>query len=205
LLAGKDEAVIASLRGKLMYRGFNRVIVDVQGVGYDVAVSLPTLETLTENGEIFLHIHTSVRENALELYGFVEQEEKALFELLIGVSGIGPRSALTILSGISPDRFQHAVINGDTRRLTAIPGIGKKSAERMMLELKEKIQKLTFSSDGKQSVGPASVEDDLVSSLVNLGYREKEAVAAAHKVLNGDGNALSLTQAVKLALKELMK
>ena len=130
--------MIASLRGTLVSRGFNRVIVDVQGVGYDVSVSLPTLEMLTENGEVFLHIHTSVRENALELYGFTDQQEKTLFEMLIGVSGIGPRSALTILSGISPERFQHAVIQGDVRRLTAIPGIGKKSAERMLLELKEK-------------------------------------------------------------------
>ena len=196
--------MIASLRGTLVSRGFNRVIVDVQGVGYDVAVSLPTLEMLTENGEVFLHIHTSVRENALELYGFTDQQEKTLFEMLIGVSGIGPRSALTILSGISPERFQHAVIQGDVRRLTAIPGIGKKSAERMLLELKEKIQKISFGNWGSAPI-PGSLEEDLVSSLVNLGYREKDAAAAARKVINGNEQALSLTQAVKMALKQLMK
>ena len=196
--------MIASLRGTLVSRGFNRVIVDVQGVGYDVAVSLPTLEMLTENGEVFLHIHTSVRENALELYGFTDQQEKTLFEMLIGVSGIGPRSALTILSGISPERFQHAVIQGDVRRLTAIPGIGKKSAERMLLELKEKIQKISFGNWGSAPT-PGSLEEDLVSSLVNLGYREKDAAAAARKVINGNEQALSLTQAVKMALKQLMK
>lgn len=197
--------MIASLRGTLAYRGFNRVIVDVRGVGYDVAVSLPTLEALTENGEVFLHIHTAVRENALELYGFSDPQEKALFELLIGVSGIGPKLGLTILSGIAPDRFQQAIINGDARRLTAIPGIGKKSAERIMLELKEKIQKLSLSSNGEAPSTPHSVEDDLVSSLVNLGYKEKDAIAAARKVINGNEKSVSLTQAVKLALKELMK
>ena len=198
--------MIASLRGQVLSRSFNRVIVDVQGVGYDVAVSLPTLESISENAEIFLHIHTALRENALELYGFTGLEEKRLFEMLIGVSGIGPRSALTMLSGISPARFQEAVLKGDIRRLTAIPGIGKKSAERVILELKEKIKKspITTSFPGTQT-GHGSLEEDLVSSLTNLGYKERDARSAAERVLAGNGAGITLMEAVKLALKELMQ
>lgn len=198
--------MIASLRGKILTRGWNRVIVDVQGVGYDVAVSLTTLESLVENGEVFLHIHTALRENALELYGFAEVEEKTLFEMLIGVSGIGPRSALAILSGISAERFKEAVLDSDVKRLTAIPGIGKKSAERIIVELREKVQKMPFSrSAASGNEAPGLLEDDLVSSLVNLGYRDREAKAAASSVMKNLGPAVPLGEAVKQALKELMR
>ena len=198
--------MIAALRGTILSRDTNRVIVDVQGVGYELSISLPTMESLPEEGEVFFHVHTALRENSLELYGFTAVGEKALFELLLGVSGIGPRLALTILSGISPDRFQKAILQNDLRSLTAVSGIGKKSAERIILELKEKIKKISILSiPSSAGTHPASLEEDLVSSLVNLGYRDREATAAAKSVLSDSNGETSLSNALKLALKELMK
>jgi len=197
--------MIAALKGKIICRDTNRVIVDVNGVGYDVAVSVPTMASICDDADVFFHIYTSLRENSLELYGFVGQDEKALFELLLGVSGIGPRLALAILSGMSPARFQQAVLCGDPAKLTVIPGIGRKSAERMILELKEKIKKVKLGSmPGHEATAGTTFEDDLVSSLVNLGYKEQQARAAAHNVLGRNGSA-SLGEAVKSALKELAK
>jgi len=198
--------MIASLRGQVISKGLNRVIIETQGVGYDVAVSITTAETLPQTGEAFLHIHTAMRENALELYGFKTEEEKALFEMLLTVAGIGPRTSMLILSGISPDGFKQAVLEGDLSHLTAIPGIGRKSAERIILELKEKIRRLNPEGVGAREKGGAGVlEDDLASSLVNLGYPERTAVAAARKVIRETEPGMTLSQAVKLALKHLMK
>jgi Holliday junction DNA helicase RuvA len=198
--------MIAALRGTILSRDTNRVIVDVQGVGYEVSVSIPTMESLPDDGEVFFHVHTALRENSLELYGFTAEGEKALFEMLLGVSGIGPRMALTILSGISPDRFQKAILQGDLRSLTAVSGIGRKSAERIILELKEKIKKISICSISEPGTNiPASVEEDLVSSLVNLGYKDREATAAAKTVLSNCSSETSLSRALKLALRELMR
>ncbi len=198
--------MIASLRGRVISRSLNRVIVETQGVGYDVAVSITTAESLSQTDEVFLHIHTALRENALELYGFKTEEEKALFEMLLGVAGIGPRTSMLILSGISPDGFKRAVLEGDLHHLTAIPGIGRKSAERIVLELKDKILRLSPEFGllrGKGTV--TSLEDDLASSLVNLGYPERTALAAARKVIKESEPGLTLSQMVKLALKHSMK
>jgi holliday junction DNA helicase RuvA len=198
--------MIAALRGKVVSRGINNVIVDVQGVGYDVAVSLASLESIPQEGEVFLHVHTSMRENALELYGFVTPEEKALFEMLLKVAGIGPKTSLIVLSGISPDGFMRAVLESDLHKLTSIPGIGKKSAERIVLELKEKIAKMPAggpSAPGKQD--GETLEQDIVSSLLNLGYKERVAEMVAHKVAKEAGPGTSLSTAIKTALKELMK
>lgn len=198
--------MIASLRGKIAFKGLNRIIVDVHGVGYEVAVSLSTMEALPQDAEAFLNIYTALRENALELYGFVTQEEKALFEMLLTVAGIGPRISLNILSGTSPDGFRRAVLEGDLHRLTSIPGIGKKSAERILLELKEKIHKMPMFGDSiSDKLAPPSLRDDLVSSLTNLGYKERMAETVAKKVLEDSGPEMSLSYAVKTALKELMK
>jgi Holliday junction DNA helicase RuvA len=198
--------MIASLRGKIAFKGLNRIIVDVNGVGYEVAVSLSTLEALPQDAEAFLNIHTALRENALELYGFGTQEEKTLFEMLLTVAGIGPRISLNILSGISPEGFRRAVLEGDLHRLTSIPGIGKKSAERIVLELKEKIHKMPVCGDAASGKPTASsLRDDLVSSLTNLGYKERMAETVAKKVLEDAGPDMSLPHAVKTALKELMK
>lgn len=197
--------MIACLRGKIISRGINRVIVDVQGVGYDVFVSLVTLESLPRDGEAFLHIHTALRENSLELYGFASPEEKVLFEMLIGVSGIGPKTSMNILSGIPPNDFRVAVLGNDTQKLSSLPGIGKKSAQRIILELKEKINK-------SQMLGPISemtgmktdIRTDLVSSLVNLGYKEKIAESMAADILKPNGSDIDLESALKLALKKLV-
>jgi len=198
--------MIACLRGTILHRGVNRVVVDVQGVGYDVAVSLATLESLPANGEVFLHTHTALRENALELYGFHTEEEKRLFEMLITVNGIGPRTSLLILSGISPEGFRKAVIEGDVTRLTTVPGIGKKSAERLVLELREKIKKSGMASaPASDRTSGAALEQDLISSLVNLGYKDKIAATAAKKVLDGNRPDLQLADALRQALKDLMK
>lgn len=198
--------MIASLRGKIISRGIDRIILEAQGVGYDVAVSVSTVATLPQTEEVFLHIHTALRENALELYGFMTQEEKALFEMLITVAGIGPRTSLLIMSGMPPDGLRRAIMEGDSHRLTTIPGIGKKSAERIILELKEKMLKLvTTDSSLKGQTASESLENDLISSLTYLGYPERTAVAAARKVLDGGRSDLQLSQAVKMALKELMK
>ncbi|MCX5862497.1 MAG: Holliday junction branch migration protein RuvA [Desulfomonile sp.] len=198
--------MIASLRGQILSRNVNRLIVDVRGVGYEVAVSLYTMESLPQDGEVFLHIYTALRENSLELYGFSNQDEKCLFEMLLTVVGIGPRTSLNILSGISPAGFRDAVLNGDVHKLTLLPGIGKKSAERMLVELKEKVRKIApLKPYSRGDAIRSSLEEDLISSLVNLGYKDRVAAEAARKVLKSATPDLEPAQAVKLALKELMK
>jgi len=198
--------MIAALRGKVLFKGVNRLVLDVQGVGYDVAVTLSALDSLHDNGDVFLHVHTALRENNLELYGFVDRAEKALFELLLTVNGIGPRTALTILSGISPVGFQKAILEGDVHTLTSIPGVGRKSAERMVLELKEKVSKMGLpGASAPERSTAAALNDDLISSLVNLGYKERIATDVAKRVLHGVPPDVTLTQTVRMALKELIK
>jgi Holliday junction DNA helicase RuvA len=197
--------MIACLRGKIISRGINRVIVDVNGVGYDVSVSLVTLESLSLEGEAFLHVYTALRENSLELYGFSSTEEKMLFEMLLGVSGIGPKTSLTILSGIPPDAFRLAVLGSDIQKLSSIPGIGKKSAERIVLELKEKLKKSRIFSSMSPTEKPIDdVQSDLVSSLLNLGYKEKIAESIADRIIKDSGSDIDLESALKLALKKLV-
>ncbi len=205
IIAGsKTSVMIACLRGKVLYKSLNRVIIDVQGVGYDVAVSLTSLEHLRHEEEAFLYVYTCLRENALELFGFVTPEEKSLFEMLIGVSGVGPKTSLGILSGITPEEFRHAILSGDLHKLTSLPGIGKKSAERIVLELREKIRKISPSEqpgNGKRPI--CNLERDLISSLMNLGYRERNAESAAKKVLQTASSDIKLPEAIKTALKVL--
>jgi len=171
--------MIAHLRGKLLAKHPNQAIVETGGVGYDVTISVPTVTDLPGNGgDVALHIHTHVREDVIALYGFLRSSEKRLFEKLITVSGIGPKLAITILSGMAADEMVNAIRGNDIARLTRIPGIGKKTAERMVLELRDK---LTVEKAGE--VAPVSalsaVEEDVVSALVNLGYQR----AAAEKAL----------------------
>jgi holliday junction DNA helicase RuvA len=198
--------MIASLRGKIIHRRINRVIVEVAGVGYEAWVSLSTLEKLPDQGEVFLHIYTSVRENSLELFGFASQQEKNIFEMLLTVAGIGPKSALTVLSGVSPEVFRRAVLDSDTKRLTTIPGIGKKSAERIVVELREKIKRLEPEAGTGESIdAETSLEYDLVSSLMNLGYKERVAQETSRMILKQAGPGIQPAAAIKMALKELMK
>lgn len=171
--------MIAHLRGKLISKHPNQAIVEAGGVGYDVAISIPTYTELPGAGaDVALFIHTHVREDALALYGFLRSEEKKLFEKLVGVSGIGPKLAITILSGMPVGEMVGAIRGGDHARLTKIPGIGRKTAERMVLELRDKLDDF-----GAAPTAPAlgGVEEDVVSALVNLGYQR----AAAEKALDG--------------------
>src|ERR1700752_4685266 len=171
--------MIAHLRGKLLAKHPNQAIVEAAGVGYDVTISVPTFSDLPESGsEVALHVHTHVREDTLALYGFLRSSEKLLFEKLITVSGIGPKLAITILSGMAADEMVGAIRGNDVARLTRIPGIGKKTAERMVLELRDKLPAGTGAAE--VSVMAANpVEEDVVSALVNLGYQR----AAAEKAL----------------------
>jgi Holliday junction DNA helicase RuvA len=183
--------MIAHLRGKLLAKHPNQAIVDTGGVGYDVTISVPTFSDLPGiGGEVTLHIHTHVREDAIALYGFLRSAEKSLFEKLITVSGIGPKLAITILSGMPADEMVDAIRGGDIARLTRIPGIGKKTAERMVLELRDK---LPVEKHGEIAAVPAlsSVEEDVLSALVNLGYQRSMAEKALSSVSrNGPFDAM---------------
>jgi Holliday junction DNA helicase RuvA len=161
--------MIAHLRGRLLAKHPNQAIVETHGVGYEVAISVPTFtEMPAEGAEVALHIHTHVREDALSLYGFLRLAEKHLFEKLLTVSGIGPTLAIKILSGMPADEMVGAIRGGDLARLTRIPGIGKKTAERMVLELRDK---LPAAGGLEMTAALASpVEEDVISALVNLGY-----------------------------------
>src|SRR5579863_10275824 len=171
--------MIAHLRGKLLTKHPNQVIVETCGVGYEVNISIPTFSELPATGsEVALHIHTHLREDLIALYGFLRPAEKQLFERLMTVSGIGAKLAITILSGMAADELAGAIRGNDVARLTRIPGIGKKTAERMVLELRDKLPPTAGVS---QPIAPAmsAVEEDVLSALVNLGYQR----AAAEKTL----------------------
>lgn len=171
--------MIGLLRGRLLEKRPNQVILDVGGVGYLVAVSLSTFAALGElHAEVTLLIHTHVREDALSLYGFLSAREKHLFELLLGASGVGPTLALKILSGMNVEELVPAIRSGDLARLTKIPGVGRKTAERMVVELKDKLEAVAAEAEKPAAASPAGVEADVKSALVNLGYDERTAEAA---------------------------
>jgi len=172
--------MIAHLRGKLLAKHPNQAIVETGGVGYDVTISVPTFSDLPGiGGDIALHIHTHVREDTIALYGFLRSEEKKLFEKLITVSGIGPKLAITILSGMAADEMVHAMRSNDVARLTRIPGIGKKTAERIVLELKEKMGDAPVPISSAGGTQPHLVARD---ALVELGYSLGEAELALARV-----------------------
>src|SRR4051794_31797874 len=179
--------MIAHLRGRLIAKHPNQAIVEAGGVGYDVTISVPTYSDLPAfGGEVTLHIHTHVREDAIALFGFLRAEEKQLFEKLISVSGIGPKLAITILSGMPTPDMVSAIRGNDIARLTRIPGIGKKTAERMVLELRDKLEEGFGATAPVPATTPA--EEDVLSALVNLGYQRaaaERAVATAAKSSNG--------------------
>ncbi|MEM7482962.1 MAG: Holliday junction branch migration protein RuvA [Acidobacteriota bacterium] len=183
--------MIGYLRGKLLSKTPETAILDVGGVGYQVHIPVSTyyeLERLPDGAEVRLHIHTHVREDDLSLFGFWTETERGLFQRLIGVSGIGPRLARVALSGMAPGDLVAALAAGDIVRLSSIPGVGKKTAERMTLELRDKVRDLGIEETPSTPTGPAS--DDLVSALVNLGYKqthaEKAVVQARQENPGGD-------------------
>ena len=177
--------MIAFLRGRLLVKTPNRAIIECGGVGYDATISVATFTTLpAEGAEARLHIYTHVREDQIALFGFAEPNEKRLFEKLLTISGIGPKLAITVLSGIDTDRLVTAIRGGDHATLTRIPGIGKKTAERVVLELKDKLEDMavaTPSGAAASTLGP--VADDALSAMVNLGYARPVAQRAIETAL----------------------
>ena len=196
--------MIAHLRGKLLAKHPNQAIVETAGVGYDVTISVPTFSDLPAVGaEVALNIHTHVREDAIALYGFLRPAEKVLFEKLITVSGIGPKLAITILSGMPADEMVDAIRGNDVARLTRIPGIGRKTAERMVLELRDKLpQAAPAAAVITPAVSPT--EEDVLSALVNLGYQRAAAEKALEaSVKNGKGSSFdSLFRSALAALSK---
>jgi Holliday junction DNA helicase RuvA len=175
------QSMIAHLCGKLLSKRPNQAIVEAGGVGYDLMITVPAFSDLPEAGhEVALHVHTHVREDQIALFGFLRAEEKRLFEKLISVSGIGPRMAITILSGMPVGDLIGSIRGGDIARLTKIPGIGRKTAERMVLELREKLEEFQAAAAPPTTLGTQA--EDVLSALVNLGYQRplaEKAVATA--------------------------
>jgi holliday junction DNA helicase RuvA len=182
--------MIGLLRGRLLDKRPNQVILDVGGVGYLVAIPLSTFATLGElHAEVTLLIHTHVREDSLALYGFLSAREKHLFELLLGASGVGPTLALKILSGMNVDELIPAIRTGDLARLTRIPGVGRKTAERMVVELKDKLEAVAVEAGKPPAASPAGAAADVKSALINLGYDERAAEAAVSEARRQAGTA----------------
>ncbi len=177
--------MIAHLRGRLFAKQPGHVVIETAGVGYEVIISIPTFTALpAEGAEVSLHIYTQVREDILALYGFLDLKEKRLFERLITVSGVGPRLAVTILSGISPERTVAAIRAQDHATLTHIPGVGKKLAERLVVELKDKLEDMAVAPVAVTSAGPAA--EDVLSALTNLGYQRPAAQKAIEAAVGKD-------------------
>ena len=199
--------MIGRLRGTLAEKQPSRVIVDVGGVGYDVQVPLSTYYGLGEPGTgVSLRIHTHVREDVIALYGFATAMEHDLFERLIAISGVGPKLALAVLSGIEPPELIRAVRLQDVARLTAIPGVGKKTAERIGLELKDRLPS-SLQAIGQAEVGTApedQMRTDLVSALLNLGYQRSAAEKAIDKELNAAPEA-GFEQVLRNVLRAMMR
>jgi len=195
--------MIAHLRGRILEKTPTHVIVEAGGVGYDVTISIATFSGLAgEGSEISLNIHTHVREDTLALYGFLLREEKRLFERLISVSGIGPKLAITVLSGMAPDALVTALRGNDLTALTRIPGVGKKTAERMVLELRDKLEGLAAAP----AAAPASrMEEDVVSAMVNLGYQRSAAEHAVKRAAEKAGDGASFEQVFRQTISMLQK
>lgn len=196
--------MIAHLTGKIISKKPTQITLDVNGVGYLINISINTFDKIEELGkQISLHTYLSVKEDSLTLFGFYTIAEKELFEILISVNGVGPKLAINILSGITADEFKDAVLNKNVSRLVAIPGVGKKTAERMIIELGDKISKLSDSGTSI-SLKSYSVKDDAVAALIGLGYNHKTADNVTRSLI--DENAeISLEDLIKESLKKLNK
>ena len=200
--------MIASLTGVISQKAFDHIIILVNGVGYRVHVPLSTLSRLPDlNGETSLHIYTHVREDLIHLYGFLTPLEKEMFLKLVDVSGIGPKLALTILSGVAAEDLRQAIYAGDTRRLQGIKGVGKKTSERIVIELRDKIDTSTpVTIVGFPPFSEASnPTGDAISALINFGYQQREAEQAVGRVIREAGDtSLPLEDIIKNALKSII-
>jgi Holliday junction DNA helicase RuvA len=193
--------MIARLSGTVLEKHPMRVVIDVGGVGYDVHVPLSSFAAVGDPGAtLTLRVHTHVREDALLLYGFASSLEQLVFERLIAVSGIGPKLALSVLSGLAPEELVQAIASADVARLTSIPGIGKKTAERIVLELKDKLSAVATGA----AMSPAGPREDLVSALLNLGYHRPPAEKAVDRALQ-DGPDRGFEPLLRAALKVLSR
>ena len=199
--------MIASLRGLVLEKNANDAVVEVNGVGYPVHLSLLSLARLPEEGQpARLRVRTVVREDAFDLYGFLTRAEEEMFLLLTSVSGVGPKNALNVLSGLELETLVASIARGDVARLTKIHGVGKKTAERLVLELKEKVKLLALESgaDGIAATGSDSpLRADVVSALVNLGYKPQQAEKAADAANGRAGNDATFAVLFREALKGL--
>jgi Holliday junction DNA helicase RuvA len=198
--------MIALLTGQIAYKSLDHVIIDVGGVGYRLLVPLSTFYALPDSGSTQLHVHTHVREDAIQLFGFSSSKEKEFFSILISISGVGPKLAINILSHIPVGELALALANSDIARLTSLPGIGKKTAERLTLELKDKVTPFINAGSDESSrfqVPGADLLDDLLSALINLGYKENSARKALTSMEIGPD--ADLETSLKAALKLLGK
>ncbi|MBN1470394.1 MAG: Holliday junction branch migration protein RuvA, partial [Syntrophaceae bacterium] len=199
--------MIALISGKIVYKGISHVIVDVQGVGYRVFIPLTTFYELPESGQtVTLHVHTNVKQDAINLFGFYTDQERNLFQLMISVSGIGPKIAMNILSGIDARDLMNAISGGNVGKLVNIPGVGKKMAERLVLELKDKVIKKMMAGKMPEAGVQSRADDmmeDVLSALVNLGYKNNIARDALDKVIRSSEEKLEMDQLLKKTLKML--
>jgi Holliday junction DNA helicase RuvA len=199
--------MIAHLQGLLHFKSPEYLVIDVDGIGYQVHVPLSTFYDLPQAGStVSLHIHTHVREDALQLYGFQSPEEKALFVRLISISGIGPRLAVNILSGITPAELVESLSQNNLARLISIPGVGRKTAERIMVEMRDKVSTLALAHDVTSPVKTAADEamiDDALSALLNLGYKKGVAQRAVENARHRLEGEITLESLLKEALREM--
>lgn len=193
--------MIAHLNGKLFSSKPTQIILDVNGVGYKVGISINTFEKIVDKSEVSLFIHTQVKEDSISLYGFFTESEKEMFELLISISGIGPKIALGLLSGISVDSLKEAIEEGNVTRITAVPGIGRKTAERLVLELRSKVEDIFVSEFSKDQ---PSNKSEAISALTTLGYNVKIAEKVVRELLSENINS-ALEDLIKNALSRLNK
>jgi len=197
--------VIARLQGTLLDKHLPRLVIDVSGVGYEVSVPLSTFAAVGDVGaRVVLRIHTHVREDAILLFGFATPLEQDLFERLITVSGIGPKLALAVLSGIESGDLVRAIRAGDVARLTRTPGVGRKTAERLIVELKDRLPAAIDEGESLTADAPASMRDDVLSALVNLGYQRHAVEKTVDAVLTRDGSA-DFETVLRQILRELAR
>jgi holliday junction DNA helicase RuvA len=191
--------MIGYLSGKIISSKPTRITLDVNGVGYLVNISINTFEKISDKESASLFIYTNVKEDSISLFGFYTESEKEMFELLISVNGIGPKLAVSILSGILVDDLRHAIMSGDISKIVSVPGIGRKTAERLVLELKSKISSVSTEGEGKISFG---IKNEAIAALTTLGYNLKQAEKSVRDILTKDSNA-TLEDLIKKALSSL--
>lgn len=200
--------MIAFLRGKVVDTTDDAIVLEVNGIGFQILMPLSNLDQIGLETDLLIYTHLSHREDAMLLYGFLSREEKSLFKKLINVSGIGPKTALSVLSVLTTEQFCQAIIEEDTKTISTVPGIGLKTAQRLILELKSKIKKEVQEDSFKQRIAARTsnrlIEDDAIDALIALGYQQNEAVQAVNKVASAKPE-LDLQELIREALKLLMR